>query len=80
MSIFNAILYFEPKLRDEINSFLENVKRYVNKYSNLKEEYEYNKSNTLSAEMRDLVVNSDSMLDKISKELEKDFRRIIGNQ
>ena len=30
--------------------------------------------------MRDLVVNSDSMLDKISKELEKDFRRIIGNQ
>lgn len=74
------IIYFEPKLRDEINSFLENVKRYVNKYSNLKEEYEYNKSNTLSAEMRDLVVNSDSMLDKISKELEKDFRRIIGNQ
>ena len=67
-------------MRDEINSFLENVKRYVNKYSNLKEEYEYNKSNTLSAEMRDLVVNSDSMLDKISKELEKDFRRIIGNQ
>ena len=73
-------IYFEPKLRGEINSFLESIRSYVDKYSMLKEEYEYNKSNTLSQEMRTLVAESDSMLDKISEELELEFRKIIGNQ
>ncbi|KAA5416004.1 hypothetical protein [Bacteroides cellulosilyticus] len=74
------IIYFEPKLCAEINSFLEGIRGNVDKYSMLKEEYEVVKNHALSQEMRSLVAKSDSMLEKISEELESKFRKIIGNQ
>ena len=74
------IIYFEPKLRDDIYSFFKSVRGNIDMYAQFKEDYEHNKNHELCQNMRDLITKSDSLLDEISEKLELDFRKIIGNQ
>ena len=74
------IIYFEPKLRDDICSFFKSVRGNIDMYAQFKEDYEHNKNHDLCQKMRGLITKSDSLLDEISEKLELDFRKIIGNQ
>lgn len=74
------IIYFEPKLRDEICSFFKSVRVNINMYAQYKEDYEHNKNHSICQEMRNLITKSDSLLDEMSEKLELNFRKIIGNQ